>query len=86
MATAFGYLPVTAVQTLCINLVTDSGPAVALAVDPSPQSAMCEPSRHGPVLGRSMASLVGSIGLIVAIILLGTFFIGLCGTSRQRRR
>ena len=76
-ATAFGYLPVTAVQILWINLVTDSGPAVALAVDPSPRGAMQEPPRHGAVLGRSMASLVGSIGLIMAVILLGTFFIGL---------
>ncbi len=77
VATAFGYLPVTAVQILWINLVTDSGPAVALASDPSPQGAMREPPRHGAVLGRSMAALVGSIGIIKAAILLGTFFTGL---------
>ena len=77
VATAFGYLPVTAVQILWINLVTDSGPAVALASDPSPQGAMREPPRHGAVLGRSMAALVGSIGIVKAAILLGTFFTGL---------
>ena len=77
VATVFGYLPITAVQILWINLVTDSGPAVALAVDPSPRGAMREPPRHGAVLGRSMAFLVGSVGLIMALILLGTFFIGL---------
>ena len=77
VATAFGYLPVTAVQILWINLVTDSGPAVALASDPSPQGAMREPPRHGAVLGRSMAALVGSIGTVKAAILLGTFFTGL---------
>lgn len=76
-AAVFGYLPVTAVQILWINLVTDSGPAVALAVDPSPRGAMREPPRHGVVLGRSMASLVGSIGGIMAVILLCTFFVGL---------
>ena len=38
---------------------------------------MREPPRHGAVLGRSMAALVGSIGVIKALILLGTFFIGL---------
>ena len=47
VATLFGYLPVTAVQILWINLVTDSGPAVALASDPAPQGAMREPPRHG---------------------------------------
>ena len=77
VGTAFGYLPVTAVQILWINLVTDSGPAVALASDPSPQGAMREPPRHGAVLGRSMAALVGSIGIVKAAILLATFFIGL---------
>ena len=77
VATLFGYLPVTAVQILWINLVTDSGPAVALASDPAPQGAMREPPRHGAVLGRSMAALVGSIGMIKSLILLATFFIGL---------
>ena len=77
VATMFGYLPVTAVQILWINLVTDSGPAVALASDPAPQGAMREPPRHGAVLGRSMAALVGSIGMIKSLILLATFFIGL---------
>ncbi len=67
-ATAFGYLPITVVQILWINLVTDSGPAVALALDPSPREAMREPPRHGAVLGRAMASLVGSIGVIKALI------------------
>ena len=77
VANGFGYLPVTAVQILWINLVTDSGPAVALASDPLPRGAMQEPPRRGSVLGRSMAALVGSVGVIIAIIVLGTFFIGL---------
>ena len=77
VATIFGYLPVTAVQILWINLVTDSGPAVALASDPAPQGAMREPPRHGAVLGRSMAALVGSVGVVITIILIATFFVGL---------
>ncbi|MYA51771.1 MAG: cation-transporting P-type ATPase [Chloroflexi bacterium] len=77
VATVFGYLPVTAVQILWINLVTDSGPAVALASDPAPQGAMREPPRHGAVLGRSMAALVGSVGVVITIILIATFFVGL---------
>ena len=77
VATVFGYLPVTAVQILWINLVTDSGPAVALASDPAPQGTMREPPRHGAVLGRSMAALVGSVGVVMTIILITTFFVGL---------
>ena len=77
MASLLGYLPVTAVQILWINLVTDSGPAVALASDPAPRGAMREPPHHGAVLGRSMVALVGGIGLIKSLILLATFFIGL---------
>ena len=77
VATVFGYLPVTAVQILWINLVTDSGPAVALASDPAPQGAMREPPRHGAVLGRSMAALVGSVGVVMTIILIAAFFVGL---------
>ena len=38
---------------------------------------MREPPRHGAVLGRPMAALVGSIGVLKALILLGMFFIGL---------
>ena len=77
VATAFGYLPVTAVQILWINLVTDSGPAVALASDPAPRGIMREPRGHRAVLGRSMAALVGSIAVITTLILVATFFIGL---------
>lgn len=77
VAALFGYLPVTAVQILWINLVTDSGPAVALAVDPSPREAMREPPQHGAVLGRSMVFLIGAVGVVIAVILIGIFFIGM---------
>lgn len=77
VSTVFGYLPITAVQILWINLVTDSGPAVALAVDPAPKGVMREPPNHGALLGRSMTALVGTVGVIVSIILLATFFMAL---------
>ncbi len=77
VATVFGHLPITAVQILWINLVTDSGPAVALAVDPAPKDTMRRPPSHGAVLGRSMTALVGSVGVVVSIILLATFFVAL---------
>ena len=48
VATSFGYLAVTAVQILWINLVTDSGPAVDLASDPPPDGTMREPPAAAP--------------------------------------
>ena len=77
VSAVFGYLPITAVQILWINLVTDSGPAVALAVDPAPKGAMRQPPSRGAVLGRSMTALVGTVGVIVSLILLATFFVAL---------
>lgn len=77
VATIFGYLPVTAVQILWISLVTDSGPAVALASDPAPSGAMREPPHRGAIVGLAMAALVGSAAVIKALIFLGAFFLGL---------
>jgi Ca2+-transporting ATPase len=76
-ASLVGYLPISAVQILWVNLVTDSGPAVALAVDPAPPGQMTMPPRHGPIMGRAMLALVAGIGAVIAAIVLATFFIGL---------
>lgn len=72
-----GYLPLTAVQILWVNLVTDSGPALALAVDPAPPGIMREPPRRGPIIGRAMLALVAGVGILIAAIVLGTFAAGL---------
>ena len=44
---------------------------------PVPAGAMRAPPRHGVILGKSMAALVGAIGVIMALILLATFSISL---------
>lgn len=77
VAGVFGYLPVTAVQILWINLVTDSGPAVALGVDPVTPGLMDAPPRRGQVIGKSMMVLLGGIGAVKATIILATFALGL---------
>jgi Ca2+-transporting ATPase len=73
----FGYLPITAVQILWVNLVTDSGPALALAVDPAAPGLMRQPPRRGPIISRSMLALAGGVGVVLSVTTLGVFFIGL---------
>jgi Ca2+-transporting ATPase len=77
VASFFGYLPVTAVQILWINLVTDGIPAVALGLDPAPPGLMKEPPRRGEVLGKSMLALIIGVGIVKTIIVLISFSLGL---------
>lgn len=73
VASIFGYLPVTAVQILWINLVTDSAPAVALGVDPAPRGLMHEPPHRSQVISRPVISFILAVGVIIAVIILGIF-------------
>jgi P-type Ca2+ transporter type 2C len=72
-----GQLPITAVQILWVNLVTDSGPALALAIDPAAPGLMRRPPRRGPIISRAMLVLVASLGLVLSAVGAGVFFAGL---------
>ena len=75
IASVFGYLPITAVQILWINLVTDSGPAVALGIDPAAPGIMDQGPARGGVITAGMYALIISVGAVMAAIILGSFFL-----------
>jgi Ca2+-transporting ATPase len=77
VASLFGHLPLTAVQILWVNLVTDSGPAIALGIDPPAPGAMREPPHRGAILGRPMLATIVAVGALSSAMLLVAFFVGL---------
>ncbi|MEP6558183.1 MAG: cation-translocating P-type ATPase [Burkholderiales bacterium] len=67
-------LPLLATQILWINLVTDSGPALAMGVDPPTDDVMARKPRgpHERVIDARMWSGVVQIGVVMAIVTLLT--------------
>ncbi|WP_448811422.1 cation-translocating P-type ATPase [Agromyces bauzanensis] len=74
-------LPLLATQILWINLVTDSGPALAMGVDPEIDDVMARPPRglHDRAIDTGMWIGIGVTGLVIAIVTLGTIDIFLPG-------
>jgi len=60
-------LPLVATMILWINLVTDSGPALALGIDPADPAVMTLPPRRpgDPVITRRMWIGIGSVALVM---------------------
>jgi Ca2+-transporting ATPase len=69
-------LPLTAIQILWVNLVTDGLPALALGVDPKSPDVMSRPPRpsHEGVFTRRVNELLGVVSIYLTLILLPLFF------------
>ncbi len=67
-------LPLLATQLLWINLITDSGPALAMGVDPATDDLMARRPRHlnDRLIDASMWSSVIQTGLVIAVVSLLT--------------
>ncbi len=74
-------LPLLATQILWINLVTDSGPALAMGIDPELDDVMARPPRRQTdrILDRRMWQRIGFIGFVMAAVTLLTIDIFLPG-------
>ncbi len=74
-------LPLLATQLLWINLITDSGPALAMGVDPSTDDLMARKPRHlsERVIDARMWTNVILTGLVIAVVTLLTIDIYLPG-------
>ncbi len=74
-------LPLLATQILWINLVTDSGPALAMGVDPATDDVMARPPRkmNEPAIDARMWWGVIEIGLVMAVATLLTIDLFLPG-------
>ena len=74
-------LPLLATQILWINLITDSGPALAMGVDPETDDVMARPPRKmtDRILGRRMWTGILAVGLVMGLGTLLTIDIFLPG-------
>ena len=74
-------LPLLATQLLWINLITDSGPALAMGVDPPSNDLMARKPRHisERIIDTRMWTTVILVGLVIALVTLLTIDIYLPG-------
>jgi Ca2+-transporting ATPase len=74
-------LPLLATQILWINLITDSGPAIAMGLDPQTEDVMARPPRKATeraIDARMWRGLI-EIGLVMALVTLLTLDLYLSG-------
>ena len=69
--------PILAIHILCINLATDSLPALALGVDPASKNVMKEkPVKSGSLFEKALVSRVILHGIFITIATISAFLIG----------
>jgi P-type Ca2+ transporter type 2C len=74
-------IPLLAVQILWINLLTDTGPALAMGVDPPPDDVMEQPPRQltDRVIDRDMWIGIAWVGTVMALASLAALDLGMSG-------
>ncbi len=81
--------PLTAVQLLWINLVTDVFPAIALAMEPAEPGVMRQPPRppQEPILSRPLWRIITRESAIIALATMASYLwgIGRYGAGAQAR-
>lgn len=78
-ASLAGYMALTPIHLLWINLLTDGAPAIALAADPAGRDIMKRKPRRSDegIINREMILLITSIGFLMAFLILLVFKEGL---------
>ena len=68
-------LPVSAVQVLWVNLVTDTALVIPLGLEPPEEDHMRRPPRQpkAPILDRLILNRIVLVGAVMAVVALGTF-------------
>jgi Ca2+-transporting ATPase len=80
-------LPLTALQILWINLVTDGLPGLALAVEPAERNTMSRPpyAPNESIFARGMGRHILWVGLLMGLVSLGSGFWGWSAGSANWR-
>ena len=80
LATLFGWpVPLTAIQLLTLNLVTDGAPALALGLEKGDPDIMDRPPRpvNEPVINREMVGGIAVQTVAITVAILAAFVVGL---------